>query len=85
MTIKELIKLLKKEDPNRLVIMSSDSEGNSFSPLSEVSTCAYRSDNSWSGEVGLEGPLSDELISEGYSQEDIMQDGEPALCLHPTN
>ena len=31
--LKDLIKFLKKIDPNRVVVMSSDEEGNSFSPL----------------------------------------------------
>lgn len=34
MTVKALIKLLQKEDPNRLVVLSGDSEGNSFSTFS---------------------------------------------------
>ena len=30
MKIKQLIKLLEKEDPNRIVLIASDSEGNSY-------------------------------------------------------
>ncbi len=37
MTVSKLIKLLSKADPKALVVLSSDSEGNSFSPLGDVS------------------------------------------------
>jgi hypothetical protein len=37
MKVKELIKLLKTEDSDSIVLLSSDEEGNSFSPLREVS------------------------------------------------
>ena len=32
-TVRELIKLLEKENSDRIVILSSDAEGNCFSPL----------------------------------------------------
>lgn len=33
MTVKELIKLLKKQPPDLQVVLSKDSEGNSYSPI----------------------------------------------------
>lgn len=36
MTVKQLIAQLKKADPNAVVVMSSDSEGNAISPMSEL-------------------------------------------------
>lgn len=36
MTVVELIEQLKKFDPNMLVWMTSDEEGNSYAPLYEV-------------------------------------------------
>lgn len=83
MKVKELIKLLEKEDENRIVIMSSDGEGNSFSPLCDISTGAYLADSSYSGEVGLE-KLTPEAIKDGYTEEDVIK-GEKALILYPTN
>ncbi|MEK6833196.1 MAG: hypothetical protein AABY32_04045 [Nanoarchaeota archaeon] len=33
MKVKELIDILSKQDPNRLVVMSKDGGGNSYSPF----------------------------------------------------
>jgi len=83
MKVKELIKLLKKEDQNREVVISKDSEGNYYSPLSDWYTASYKADSTWSGEVGLE-ELTPELEERGYSEEDVL-DGVPALVLKPVN
>ena len=84
MNVKELIEALKQEDPNRLVVMSKDSEGNRFSPLAEVATSAYKAETTWCGEIGLE-ELTEEDIKQGYADEDVVEDGVPALVLWPTN
>lgn len=84
MTVKQLINLLKKEDQDRIVILSKDGEGNSYSPLDSFYKCSYRADSTWSGEIGLE-KLTTELEKSGYSEEDVISDGEPALVLYPTN
>jgi len=84
MTVKELIEQLEKEDPTRLVVMSKDSEGNGFSPGYAVEACSYVADSTWSGEIGLE-ELTDKLREAGYSEEDVKEDGVPALCLWPVN
>jgi len=82
MTVKELIEQLKEVDQDRIVVMSRDPEGNGFSPLSGVETCAYSEDNGY-GETGLEpDDLNDELREQGYTEEDI-SDGQPAVCLWP--
>lgn len=84
MTVRELIELLKNEDPDRLVIMAKDSEGNSYSPLADMWSGAYVADTTWSGEVGLD-ELTEELRAQGYDEEDVSEDGVPALILCPTN
>lgn len=84
MTVKELIAKLQKVDPNRLVVMSKDGEGNGFSPLCNLVESKYRSDSTWSGEIGLE-KLTPSLKKQGYSEEDVMEDGIKALVLWPTN
>jgi hypothetical protein len=51
MRVKELIELLQQEDPERLVIVSKDGEGNGFSPMiQEFSVGFYEADSTWSGE-----------------------------------
>ena len=50
MKVKELIELLKEEDPEKIVIMQKDSEGNGYSPLSGVDgNAVYLADSTWSG------------------------------------
>jgi len=81
MTVKELIDKLKKEDPDRIVVMSKDSEGNSYSPLHSFWTGAYKAETTWRGEVGLE-ELTNEDIEQGYDEEDVL-DGDKALIFSP--
>lgn len=83
MKVKELIEQLQKVDPERIVIMSSDSEGNSYSPLSDFWEGAYLADTTWSGEVGFE-KLTLELKEEGYDEEDILE-GEKCIVMCPVN
>jgi hypothetical protein len=82
--VKDLINELKKTDPERLVIMSKDAEGNSYSPLSDWWEGAYRAETTWYGEVGLE-ELTDDFKEAGYGEEDVIEDGVPALILCPVN
>jgi hypothetical protein len=84
MTVKELIEKLQAEDPDRLVICQKDPEGNGYSPLEDWWSGAYRADSTWSGEAGMES-LTDEDRLRGYSEEDVIEDGVPALFLVPVN
>lgn len=84
MKVKKLIELLQKEDPNRIVICQKDPEGNGFSPLSDIWNGAYRAETTWYGEAGLE-KFTEEDRKMGYTEEDILEDGKPALFLVPVN
>jgi hypothetical protein len=85
MKVKELIKILKKENQEAIVIMSSDGEGNRYSPLSGFSDAnTYEATCTWEGEVGY-SELTQELKDDGYTQEDVITDGAPALILLPVN
>jgi hypothetical protein len=67
MTVKELIELLENEDHNKLVVMSKDGEGNSYSPLADFGNVnVYRADSTWSGDVGF-SKLTPKLKKAGYS------------------
>lgn len=83
MKVKDLIKELKKVDPERLVIMARDGEGNSYTPLTGFWEGMYKPDSTYSGEVGLES-LSEEDKRTGWTDEDVMLDGEKAIILKPT-
>lgn len=87
MTVQDLKKELDKLDDNMLVVISKDSEGNSYSPLSEVSgNSLYTPENNWLGEVSIK-ELTPELIKQGYTEEDCYKTDESKECivLWPTN
>ncbi len=75
MKVSELIELLMDyDDPEEdiEVVIASDGEGNSYSPLSGVGSCYYIPDTTWSGS------LADE-------DEEIPEDAKPAIVLYPVN
>lgn len=78
MTVKELIKELKKLDGDRLVVISSDEEGNSFNEFYSLETASYDKD---AKEIGLE-KLTEEDIEAGYGEEDV-KEGVPCVVLWP--
>ena len=85
MKVKELITELEKLDPELLVVMSKDGEGNSYSPLAGMyDNSLYVEDLPWCGEVWIH-KLTDELKNGGYTEEDVADDGEPCVVLQPTN
>lgn len=84
LTVAQLIKKLQEQDPNRTVIMARDAEGNDYSPLYTVYPAAYRPITTYNGYVGLE-ELTEEFEKHGWTEEDVVTDGEPALILVPVN
>lgn len=83
MTVQDLIELLSKEDPDRLVVLAEDAEGNHYCPLSGGWSGSYFAETTYSGRMGLE-ELTEEDRSQGYTEEDVVA-GVPALCLTPVN
>lgn len=78
MKVKELVEQLQQiENQERIVIMSIDGEGNSFSRLSTIELGAFNEDQGY----GLED-LDDRLIKMGYTLEDVIN-GDLAVCLWP--
>jgi len=55
MKVKDLVKKLQKEDPDLLVVVARDEEGNGFSPLHEFTLEKYVADSKYSGEIGDAG------------------------------
>jgi len=84
MKVSRLKELLAQCNDNDDIIMSSDSEGNSFHPLSEegVSIGVYAWDGEYYAEIGLR-ELTPELEKEGYSEDDVIEDGIPCIVLWP--
>ncbi|KKK62240.1 hypothetical protein LCGC14_3006330 [marine sediment metagenome] len=77
MTVAELIKRLQEMEPESLVVMATDEEGNGFAPLGEIELGAYED-----GEIKL-AELTDELRKQGYGEEDVSVDGVRAVVLWP--
>ena len=71
MTVKELISALQELDPDRVVIIQKDGEGNGYSPLAGAEQVYYRAETTWCGEV--------------HSVEDFAVGDAPAVVLWPVN
>lgn len=84
MIVKDLIKLLEQEDPDALVVIQKDSEGNDYSPLSLIDAGGYVADNSWSGQACLL-ELTQDARDQGFTEEDVSEDAVKALFLVPVN
>jgi len=85
MKVSELIKLLEKLPQDSEVIMQGDAEGNSYSPLSEISGDAiYVPATTWNGDV-YPTDLSAEDNCLGDDEWEKLKT-EPRCCvLFPTN
>lgn len=84
MSVRELISLLEKCDPDRPVILQKDAEGNGYSPLSIVDdNCSWVGRNGWSGDVGILN-LTDDLKARGFDDSDVLE-GVPCVVLAPVN
>lgn len=85
MTVQGLIEVLRSYDPEALVVMARDAEGNSYSPLSAHAVMSYDAETPCSGEVYLEN-LSDNDRALGYTEEDLAPDSAiKAVVLWPAN
>jgi hypothetical protein len=69
MTKKELLEKLKEYPDDYLIIMSNDSEGNSFSPLHIIESARYMQDYGGYGDIFHS--TDEEFIEEGYTQSEI--------------
>ena len=81
-TVKNLIAQLQQENPDAIVVMAKDAEGNGYSPYCDFWAGVYQAETTYSGEVGYPA-LTDELRDEGYGEEDVLPDGVPAVILCP--
>lgn len=86
MTVRDLIAALSKMDPDRIVIIQKDAEGNGYSPLRAEGVddnAVYAAETTWYGEVGIQ-TLTPHLKSFGYSEMDVGA-GVPCVVLVPVN
>jgi hypothetical protein len=89
MTVAKLREALKELPDDMPVVLSSDAEGNSHSPLSGASQAMYSPDSSWDGEIYNTPEEHAELIADpnsGFDDDDAPpDDAVRVLLLGPVN
>ena len=86
MTVSELIKKLSGLDPDSIVIMSSDGEGNNYSPLCDsFGYSRYKADTTWSGELVSELNFNEDPDYYDNNLEEYLSGSVPAVILYPIN
>lgn len=84
MTVSQLIVKLNGLNPDALVILQKDREGNGYSKLEDIDDNAvYVPDTGWSGDVMLHH-LTPELKKDGFTSDDV-GDGEICVVLYPVS
>jgi hypothetical protein len=88
MLVSKLIEELKQCEPNAIVVMASDGEGNSYSPLADLGESYYIADSTWSGCLWNVADEEDEWDEE-YEGEPFdptpPDEAVPAVVIWPTN
>lgn len=86
MKVRELIEVLQQMDPERVVVLQKDGEGNGYSPCDGVDdNAAYSPDSTWSGSVRRQ-KLSAADCKAGFTKEDLAPKGaQPCVVLWPVN
>ena len=80
MNVQDLIDELSKiKNKERLVLISKDPEGNGFNSFTSFSEEACVLDGH-EYMIGLE-ELTDEFKRQGYTEEDVLEDGNPCVVL----
>ena len=80
MKLKRLLEIVEGKDPESLVVVSSDPEGNRFREAGGVTTkMVYDPTHE---EIGI-SELTEEAIEAEYTQDDVMPDGKPAVIIWP--
>ncbi len=84
MNVREFIEELSTLDPEAIVIMSKDGEGNGFSPYSDYTPGFYIAETTWYGEFHSEDEVEEETE---YDEEDraYYRSQPAAVVLWPVN
>lgn len=86
MRVIDLIDDLKKLDPNALVVISSDGEGNSYSPLcDDFGIGRYKAQTTWMGELVSEDDFNDNPDYYDNDLDTYLSGSVPAIILYPIN
>jgi len=84
MTVKDLIKQLKKLPQDSIVILQKDAEGNGYSPLSYACPDAvYQTDSIWSGQVYSTEWSAEDACMDEEEWETFKRNTPPCVVLVP--
>jgi hypothetical protein len=86
-TVRELIEVLSACDPDDLVVLQKDAEGNNYSPLESHWLAVYAPTTTWFGEA-YPRELTDVDRERGYTDAGLLYDGDDgvnAVVLCPVN
>jgi hypothetical protein len=83
-TVRELMEILGKIDPDRVVVLASDFDDSSFLPMDTHWISAYKRGNTGGRDAGL-GCLTKDDEEMGSSEEDVVRGGVPAIILVPSS
>lgn len=85
MKVKDLKELIKNLPDDMQIVMSSDGEGNSYSPLSGGDyNSVYVPESTWSGNIFYCGWTSDEACMEEEEWQKLLEEPK-CLVLYPVN
>jgi hypothetical protein len=87
-TVKDLIAILSELNPDDIIVMSKDSEGNSYSPLTDCDPYGvYIPSTRYSGEILIRPELKEQVDLSDFDDEDFAEEGQGLNCvvLWPTN
>lgn len=85
MKIKELIEKLYEFPQDYEVILSKDSEGNSYSPLVEIVDGVYEEESTWSGDFLSFDLEYEEWVFTKEEWEDYKSKNKKVIVLYPIN
>jgi hypothetical protein len=87
-TVGDLMDYLATQPRGRTIVMSSDAEGKSYSPLADASEAMYAAETTWSGEVYVTPEeIAESVANDGnWTEEDAApDDAERVVLLGPVN
>jgi hypothetical protein len=84
MNVGQLREILSEHSDETIVVMSSDAEGNSYSPLAGVGRMKYLAESTYSGIVYDAEELASE-IKDGWLDQEEADELVDAVTLWPTN
>lgn len=86
MQVCELIRELQRLDPEAVVVLSCDGEGNNYSPLcDEFRITRYKADSRWAGELVSQSDFDDDPSYYDNDLEAYLSGSVPAVVLYPIN